>query len=201
MSAARRPEAAPGARSTAEGRRTPLSRYLKFGVPLALFLAVVAFLAVGLQRDPRLVPSPLIGKSAPEFALATVKDPARTLSRADLLGQVTLLNAWATWCVSCRAEHPVLLEIARSGVSVYGLNYKDDRAAAVRWLADFGDPYVASAYDVSGRVGIDYGVYGLPETFIIDPQGRIAYKQIGPITPALWRDKIRPLVEKLRSQG
>lgn len=172
-------------------------RSLKYAVPLALFAAVVAFLAMGLSRDPSHVPSPLVGKPAPEFTLPSLTDPARTVSRSDLLGRVTLLNAWATWCVACRHEHPLLLEIARAGIPIYGLNYKDDRAAAVRWLERLGDPYVASAYDPHGSVGIDFGVYGLPETFVLDAQGVVAYKHVGPLTSEIWQERILPVVRRL----
>lgn len=174
-----------------------MMRGLKYGVPLALFVAVVAFLAMGLQRDPSHVPSPLVGKPAPEFTLPSLKAPDRTVSRADLLGRVTLLNAWATWCVSCRQEHPLLVEIARNGTAVYGLNYKDNRDDALRWLERLGDPYIASAYDPDGRVGIDFGVYGLPETFLLDAEGNVAYKHIGPLTPEVWEQKMLPIVRRL----
>ena len=171
----------------------------KYLLPLAAFIGIVAFLFVGLNRDPRLVPSPLVGKPAPEFTLTRVRAPETTLSRADLLGKVSLLNVWATWCVSCRAEHETLMEIAHQDVvPIYGLNYKDDRDAAVQWLDRLGDPYVASAYDVDGRVAIDLGVYGAPETFIVDQEGMIAYKHIGPVTLDVWRTTLLPLVQEIQ---
>lgn len=171
----------------------------RYFIPLGIFLVLVAFLYVGLFRDPRLVPSPLIGKSAPEFTLPDVKDPSKSLSRKDLLGKVSLVNVWASWCVSCRQEHPLVMELAKSGeVTVYGLNYKDEREDALRWLNAFGDPYMVSAYDLSGRVGIDWGVYGTPESFVVDQNGVIRYKQIGPISPDVLEQKILPLIRELK---
>ena len=175
---------------------------IRYLIPLSLFLAIVAFLAVGLNRDPTLVPSPLVGKPAPEFSMPRLKDPDETVSRSDLLGKISLLNVWATWCVSCRAEHPLLIELANEGqLPIYGLNYKDNRDEAIRWLTQLGDPYVASVYDPAGRLGFDLGVYGLPETFVMDPQGIIAYKHIGPIDADAWENKILPVVQALRKAG
>jgi cytochrome c biogenesis protein CcmG/thiol:disulfide interchange protein DsbE len=174
---------------------------VRYVIPLVLFAVLVAFLAVGLSLNPRLVPSPLIGKPAPEFALPELSDPAKTLSREDLLGKVSLVNVWASWCVSCRVEHPLLMEIAKSGkVQVYGLNYKDERADAMRWLANYGDPYLANGFDQNGRVGIDWGVYGTPETFVVDRRGTIRYKVIGPITEDTWEKELLPLVRKLEGE-
>ena len=175
---------------------------IRYLIPLSLFLAIVAFLAVGLNRDPTVVPSPLVGKPTPEFSLPRLKDPGETVSRSDLLGKVSLLNVWATWCVSCRAEHPLLIDLANEGrLPIYGLNYKDNRDEAIQWLEQLGDPYVASAYDPSGRLGFDLGVYGLPETFVMDPQGVIAYKHIGPIDADAWRNKILPVIQALQEAG
>ena len=175
-----------------------MSRYLRFLIPLAIFIALVAFLAVGLKLDPREVPSPLIGKPAPDFALTRLDQPALTIRRADLLGQVWMLNVWASWCTACREEHPVLLDFARRRlVPVYGLNYKDQRAAGLRWLVNSGDPYESSLFDPDGRVGIDWGVYGVPETFVIDREGVVRYKHIGPLTPEVLRDRIEPLLRQL----
>jgi cytochrome c biogenesis protein CcmG/thiol:disulfide interchange protein DsbE len=174
---------------------------VRYIIPLALFAVLVAFLAVGLSLNPRLVPSPLIGKPAPEFTLPELADPAKTLSRQDLLGKVSLVNVWASWCVSCRVEHPLLMEIAKTGkVQVYGLNYKDERPDAMRWLATYGDPYLANAFDQNGRVGIDWGVYGTPETFVVDRRGTIRYKVIGPITEDVWQKELLPLVRKLEAE-
>jgi cytochrome c biogenesis protein CcmG/thiol:disulfide interchange protein DsbE len=173
---------------------------LKFLIPLALFGVLAWFLAVGLGRDPKEVPSPLIGKPAPAFALTRLDDPQTTIRRDDLLGKVWMLNVWASWCVACREEHPVLVEFSRRKlVPVYGLNYKDARADGLRWLANFGNPYDASIVDADGKVGIDYGVYGVPETFIVDKQGVIRYKQIGPVTPEVLRDRIEPLLRQLNA--
>ncbi|HSQ02571.1 MAG TPA: DsbE family thiol:disulfide interchange protein, partial [Burkholderiales bacterium] len=147
---------------------------MRYALPLGIFFALVVLLAVGLNLDPREVPSPLIDKPAPMFQLPELREPQRTFSPKDLTGKVWMLNVWASWCVACREEHPVLLEFAKTGaVPVYGLNYKDQRADGIAWLQRFGDPYKLSAFDEQGRVGIDYGVYGVPETFIIDKNGVI----------------------------
>ncbi len=173
-----------------------MNRYL---IPLAVFFVLVAFLAIGLGLNPREVPSPLIGKPAPAFELARLQEPDKVFARKDMLGKVWLLNVWASWCVSCREEHPILLELAKSNtVPVYGLNYKDRRGDALAWLKQFGDPYELSISDSDGRVGINYGVYGVPETFVIDKAGMIRYKQIGPVTPQALKDKILPLVRQLQ---
>ncbi len=170
----------------------------RFLLPLGVFVVIVVFLYVGLGLNPREVPSPLIGKPAPAFRLAQLHQPAKTLTREDMVGQVWLLNVWASWCVSCRAEHPVLLDLARTKtVPILGLNYKDQPADALAWLKQFGDPYALSITDLDGRVGIDYGVYGVPETFVIDKAGVIRYKQIGPVTPEVLTGKILPLVREL----
>lgn len=175
---------------------------LKFFIPLAAFLILALILGVGLKLDPREVPSPLINKPAPNFALPRLDRPDTQISKADMQGKVWLLNVWASWCVSCRDEHPVLLDLAKSGiVPVIGLNYKDERTDGMRWLAQFGNPYQLSAFDHEGQVGIDYGVYGVPETFVIDKQGTIRYKQIGVLTEQNLREKILPLVRKLQSDA
>jgi cytochrome c biogenesis protein CcmG/thiol:disulfide interchange protein DsbE len=174
-----------------------MTRYL---LPLGVFIALVVLLGVGLNLNPRLVPSPLVGKPLPDFTLATLRSPDKTLARKDLTGKISLLNAWATWCVECRREHPVLVAIAAQGqVPVYGLNYKDQRADALQWLQRLGDPYVASAFDADGRVGLDLGVYGLPETFLVDERGIIVYKHIGPISREIWESDFVPVIEGLRS--
>ena len=172
----------------------------RFLVPLAIFIVLVAFLGIGLGLNPREVPSPLINKPAPAFQLPQLHRPDQTFSQQDMKGRVWLLNVWASWCVSCREEHPLLVEFARTNVvPVYGLNYKDKPDDALAWLKQFGDPYTISIVDRDGRVGIDYGVYGVPETFVIDKQGAIRYKQIGPITPEALQNKILPLVKELQS--
>ena len=171
----------------------------RFLIPLAIFVVLVGFLLVGLNLNPRQVPSPLIGKPAPEFQLQQLHDTGKTLTSRDNLGKVWLLNVWASWCVSCRDEHPVLVELARTGiVPVYGLNYKDERDDALQWLRQFGDPYTVSIVDREGRTGIDYGVYGVPETYVIDKEGVIRYKQIGPVTVEALQSKILPLVRELQ---
>ncbi|MGE5115798.1 MAG: DsbE family thiol:disulfide interchange protein [Betaproteobacteria bacterium] len=175
----------------------------RFLIPLALFMVLVVFLAVGLNRDPREVPSPLVGKAAPAFSLPRLQGDAAAANTVfasrDMLGKVWLLNVWASWCVSCREEHPVLLDFARSGVApLVGLDYKDTHADAVRWLTERGDPYLLSAVDADGRVGIDYGVYGVPETYVIDKTGTIRFKQIGPVTTEVLQAKIVPLIRELQ---
>ena len=162
------------------------------------FCALLVLLAVGLTLNPREVPSPLIDKPAPAFELPLLGAPGKSFAPKDQLGQVWLLNVWASWCVSCREEHPVLLELAKSGaVPLYGLNYKDQRAESLRWLQKYGNPYRDSAVDAEGRIGIDYGVYGVPETYVIDKRGVIRYKQIGPVTVDSLEQKILPLVREL----
>ena len=161
------------------------------------FLLLVALLAVGLTRDPREVPSPLVGRPAPAFELPRLGGEAR-FSPAEMRGKVWLLNVWASWCVSCRDEHPVLVDFAKmKRVPLVGLNYKDQRDDALKWLARYGDPYQFSVVDADGRIGIDYGVYGVPETYVIDRAGVIRYKQIGPVTPDVLSDKILPLIGNL----
>ena len=175
-------------------------KILKFLLPLAVFAAIVAFLAVGLGLNPREVPSPLIGKPAPAFALPRLDDPSQKVSREDLLGQVWMLNVWASWCAPCREEHPLVIDIARRKLlPVYGLNYKDAGPAARSWLASLGNPYRATLVDADGRVGIDYGVYGVPETFIIDAKGVVRLKHTGPLTPDVVRQRIEPLLKELNA--
>jgi len=170
----------------------------KYIVPLIVFVALGLLLAYGLKLDPRRIPSPLIGKSLPAFSLTTVSDPARKVSRDDLHGRVYLLSVWASWCVACREEHPLLNELtSRKAVTIIGLNYKDKREDALRWLGALGNPYELSLSDQDGRLGIDLGVYGVPETFLIDKQGVIRYKQIGPMTPEVWEQKLAPLIKEL----
>ena len=175
-------------------------KLVKYGVPLALFVALAAFLAIGLTRDPREVPSPFIGKPAPAFRIARLHEPDQQFSPEDMKGKVWLLNVWASWCVSCRVEHPLLVDMSKkNAVPIVGLDYKDERAKGLEWLGRMGNPYALSAFDVDGKVGIDYGVYGVPETFVIDKQGVIRYKQIGPITPEALEKTILPLVKKLEA--
>jgi cytochrome c biogenesis protein CcmG, thiol:disulfide interchange protein DsbE len=170
----------------------------KFLIPLIVFIILVAFLAIGLNRDPQEIPSPLINKPAPTFDIAQLELPNKSFSPASMKGQVWILNVWASWCVACREEHPVLVELAKSQIApLIGLDYKDKREDALLMLARQGNPYTLSAFDANGRVGIDYGVYGVPETYIIDKAGVIRFKQIGPITTELLSRKIYPLVSEL----
>ena len=170
----------------------------KYIVPLVIFVSLGLLLAYGLKLYPRRIPSPLIGKPLPAFSLTTVADPARKVSRDDLQGRVYLLSVWASWCVACREEHPLLNELtSRKAVTIIGLNYKDKREDALRWLGALGNPYELSLSDQDGRLGINLGVYGVPETFVIDKQGVIRYKQIGPMTPEVWEQKLAPLIKEL----
>ncbi len=171
----------------------------KFALPILILAALVAVLVVGLKRDPTLVPSPLIGKPAPEFSLPRLDDPARALSRADLLGEVSLVNVWATWCGGCRQEHSFLVTLAKTGgVRMFGLNWKDDPALAQQWLDQLGNPYAATGVDEDGHVAIDWGVYGAPETFLLDAAGNVLYKHIAPLTPEVWETEFVPRIRKAR---
>jgi len=171
---------------------------MRFILPFVVFVVLAGFLYVGLSLDPRDVPSPLIGKAAPAFNLPELYNPTKKFSPEDVKGKVWLLNVWASWCASCKDEHPILVELARKNiVPVYGLDYKDKRSDAENTLRSAGDPYTLVLSDTDGRVGIDYGVYGVPETYVIDKQGIIQYKQTGPITHRNLREKILPMVAKL----
>jgi cytochrome c biogenesis protein CcmG/thiol:disulfide interchange protein DsbE len=171
---------------------------LRFLVPLAIFVVLAAFLAVGLKLNPREVPSPLIGKPAPAFALPRLDDASVKISREQLLGKPWVLNVWASWCGPCREEHPLVIDLARRyPIAVYGLNYKDRGDDARAWLREMGDPFAATLVDADGKVGIDWGVYGVPETFVIDKEGRVRLKHIGPLTPQAVRDKVEPLLKEL----
>lgn len=167
--------------------------------PLLVFVALVAVLAVGLTLNPREIPSALIGRPVPQFALPPVQGGALGLAGADLQGEVSLVNVFASWCVACREEHPVFMQMRREGlVPIHGLNYKDRPADAQKWLEDLGDPYTRTGADLDGRVAIEWGVYGVPETFVVDREGRIAYKHIGPVTPEVLERTLRPLIARLR---
>lgn len=173
-----------------------------FAVPLVLFGIVAVVLGVGLSLNPKEIPSALIGKPVPVFDLSPVQGRTQGLSDADLKSEVSLLNVFASWCTACRAEHPLFMELARSGtVPIHGLNYKDRPDDAAAWLDELGDPYSRTGADLNGRVGIDFGVYGVPETFVIGSDGTIAYKHIGPLTPQTLNEVILPLVTRLREQG
>ena len=172
---------------------------LKHLLPLVGFAVLAAFLARGLQLNPREVPSPLVGRALPAFSLPVLQAGAPPLRHSDLRGQVSLLNVWASWCAPCRDEHPLLVDLARRRpqLNLVGLNYKDEPAAAARWLREQGNPYRAVGVDAKGQVGIDLGVYGVPETFVIDRDGQVALKHVGPITPEVLRTKIEPLLDAL----
>jgi cytochrome c biogenesis protein CcmG, thiol:disulfide interchange protein DsbE len=172
----------------------------KFLIPLGLFVVLGVFLAIGLNRDPRYVPSPLIGKPAPEFSLPSLQDSSYPVSTKELLGQSWVLNVWGTWCGGCRQEHDTLIAIARQKtVPIIGLNWKDDNAAAQQWLRQLGNPYAVVAEDRDGRVAIDWGVYGAPETFLIGPDGTVLYKHIAPMTMEVWNTEFLPRIESARS--
>lgn len=171
----------------------------RFLLPFAIFAVVVGFLAVGLTLNPREVPSPLVGKPVPDFSLPQLHEPDKIFSPKEMRGQVWLFNVWASWCSGCKEEHPVLMKLAKAGeVPIYGMDYKDRRDEALTWLRRHGNPYPLTAVDESGRVGIDYGVYGVPETYVIDKAGIIRYKQIGPVDDDTLRQKILPLVRELQ---
>ena len=175
---------------------------LKYIVPLLLFTVLAVFLAIGLKLNPRDIPSPLIDKPAPHFSLPVLTEPSRKFSPEDLQGRVWMLNVWASWCVSCRSEHPVLNDFARKNpVIIVGLNYKDEPEAAKQWLAQLGNPYQVSVMDMEGRTGIDYGVYGVPETFVIDKKGIVRYKFTGPVSMKDVEQTLLPLINKLRAES
>ncbi len=170
---------------------------MKRFIPFLVFVVLAVFLYLGLYLNPREVPSPFIGKPAPDFRLPVVGQPEQTFSPADAKGTVWLLNVWAPWCVSCRQEHPFLMQLARSGVAIYGLNWKDKAREAAALLEQTGSPYVLTVDDLDGRVGIDYGVTGTPETFVIDKAGIVRMKHVGPINPEVWEKKFAPLLKEL----
>lgn len=171
-------------------------------LPLVIFVILIGFFIVGLERDPRLIPSPLIGKPAPAFELSPlsqVNTTSEKLTQEDLKGEVTLLNFWATWCPTCRGEHDVLMEIAReSNVKIFGVDYKDNQDDAMQWLEKLGNPYRAVAFDPEGKTGIDWGVYGTPETFVMDAEGIIRYKHVGAVSWEVWTKILEPLVKQLQ---
>lgn len=172
---------------------------IRFIAPI-VFLVICGFLFVGLYKDPSLVESPLIGKGIPAFSAVTLKDPAQIITHEALRGDIALVNVWATWCVACKQEHGALVQIAnQEGIPIYGLNYKDDRNAALAWLQNYGDPYVKNIFDEDGRIAIDFGVYGAPETFLIDQQGIIHHKLVGVMTPSVWRTQFEPIIKQLSS--
>lgn len=170
----------------------------RYVIPLGSFAVLLVFLAFGLRLKPQEVPSPFIGKPAPAFSLARLEDGGRQFTPQDMKGKVWLFNVWASWCTSCRAEHPVLVEFSKqAAVPIVGLDYMDQREDGNRWLGKFGNPYQLSVFDADGKVGTDYGVYGVPETFVIDKQGVIRLKLTGPVTPDVIRNTLLPLIEEL----
>lgn len=176
-----------------------MARYL---VPIVLFLALIPIFIIGLNRDPSELPSPFLGKPAPTFELPTLKDPEQTVGSGDYAGELALVNVWATWCVGCRQEHGYLMELAAEGdVPLYGINWRDQRPAALEWLAQLGDPYIASGFDADGRVGIDWGVYGAPETFLISPDGVVLHKHLGPLDAETWQRDFAPRIADVRRGG
>ena len=176
-----------------------MNRYL---LPLFGFVVLVGFLAVGLKLDPSKIPSPLINKPAPDFSVPTLFDAEQLIGTEPLKGQVWLLNVFASWCVACRQEHPLLNDLSKQNLlTLVGLNYKDQREDALQWLGELGNPYNVIAYDLKGDVGIDYGVYGVPESFLIDKMGSIRYKQIGPFTAGIIEQKLIPLIKTLQAES
>jgi cytochrome c biogenesis protein CcmG/thiol:disulfide interchange protein DsbE len=185
---------------TPEANQRPAAR-LRFLVPIAAFAGLILTFVWALNRNPSTIPSALIGQQVPQFALPAVNGRTLGLSTADLAGEVSLVNVFASWCVACREEHPLLMRMKADGLlPIHGLNYKDEPDNAARWLNTMGDPYTRTGADLNGRVAIDWGVYGVPETFVIAKDGRIAHKQIGPLTPEVLEETILPLIRRLRQQ-
>lgn len=175
-----------------------MSRYL---LPLIAFAILIPIFVIGLGKDPSQLPSPLLQKPAPQFELPSVTDPTRTVGSASYANELAIVNVWATWCVGCRQEHGFLMQLAESGaIPIYGLNWRDNRAEAQRFLQQLGNPYLDSAYDEDGRVGIDWGVYGAPETFLIGADGTVLYKQLGPLSWGLWEQNFVPRIEAARNK-
>ena len=174
---------------------TNIKQRLWVFLPLLLVTIIFIFLQFGLSIDPHRLPSTLLDRPAPEFNLPELSNQRKHFTQNDFKGHYSLLNVWASWCNTCRMEHPVLLDIAmRENIKIYGLNYKDKRELAAQWLQDYGNPYTQSGYDPSGKVAMDWGVYGTPETYLIDPQGIVRYKHIGPMTQAVWKAEFLPLI-------
>lgn len=174
---------------------------LRFLTPLIIFVLLILVLVRGLGNDPSRLPSPLLEKPAPQFELPSVTDPSRTVGSASYAGNLAIVNIWATWCVGCRQEHGFLMHLAESGaIPIFGLNWRDNRSEAQRFLNQLGDPYMDSAFDEDGRVGIDWGAYGAPETFLIDADGIVLYKQLGPLNQVLWEQNFVPLIAAARNK-
>jgi cytochrome c biogenesis protein CcmG/thiol:disulfide interchange protein DsbE len=171
---------------------------IRYIAPIIVVLIMMGIFMKGLKNDPTVLPSPYIGNQAPTFDLPQLKEPSTRVSNADIAGKIVLLNVWATWCVGCRQEHGFLLALARDEViPIYGLNWRDRREDALQWLAQLGDPYIASGFDGDGRAGIDWGVYGAPETFLIAADGTVLYKFLGPLGPEVWRQEFEPRIREL----
>jgi len=173
---------------------------MRYLIPLAVFVVIAWFLWAGLKLNPREVPSPFVGKPAPTFVLPRLGDAQNTIGTADMQGRVWLLNVWASWCAACYGEHPLLNELAAEDVTIIGLNHKDKDADAKGWLSELGNPYQVTAVDLDGAVSIEWGVYGVPETFVIDKSGIVRYKQIGPVTTKVIEEKIKPLLQTLERE-
>lgn len=170
-----------------------MARYIAL---IAVFAIMIGIFAAGLGRDPRKLPSPLIDNPAPEYELPRLRDPMATTGSKDYAGKTALVNVWATWCVGCRQEHEYLMELSRRNeVPIYGIDWRDQRSEAIQWLEELGDPYVASGYDADGRVGIDWGVYGAPETFLVSPDGNVLYKHVGPMDETVWQREFLPRIK------
>ncbi len=172
---------------------------LRLFLPLGLFLVLSGFLMIGLRLDPQALPSALIDKPLPSFSLPALGQQ-RVVDQAAVTGEVALFNVWATWCVSCRVEHPFLTELAKTGMPIYGINYKDDDAEALRWLDELGDPYRLSIVDAEGSLGLDLGVYGAPETYVVDAAGVIRYRHVGVVDETVWTETLKPIVDQLRRE-
>jgi cytochrome c biogenesis protein CcmG/thiol:disulfide interchange protein DsbE len=174
----------------------------RFIIPIGLFAALATFLFVGLHRDKETLASPLIGKPAPQFELPRVDDPSQTISNREFAGRPYVVNIWGSWCFACRDEHAVLMQIARRGeVPLPGLNWKDELPLAQQWLQQLGNPYVATAFDPKGDVGIDWGAYGAPETYLVDAQGVIVYKYVSPVTIDVWEREFLPRIKQAGVKG
>jgi cytochrome c biogenesis protein CcmG/thiol:disulfide interchange protein DsbE len=174
---------------------------LLYLIPLAVFAVLAVYLAIGLTKDPRKLPSALVDKPAPAFTLPPLQDGQPGLSSDDLKGHTSILNVFASWCVPCKVEHPLWMEIVKQKIApLYGIAWKDKRADAIAWLAELGNPYARIGHDPDNKVGIDWGVYGVPETYIIDRTGRIRYKHVGPMHAALWKSELLPLLQKLKAE-
>ena len=169
---------------------------MRFALPLIVFVLLVVMFSIGLQNDPRELPSPFLGEQAPTFEIPALRDPDTLVGSSSYEGEMALVNVWATWCVGCRQEHDFLMQLAASEtIPIYGINWRDGRAEALSWLQQLGDPYIFSAFDEDGRVGIDWGVYGAPETFLISPDGVVLHKHLGPLNQAIWDEDFVPLIE------